>query len=101
MIKSDWSGLNKLQKKLKRLEGTRSVPFDKLFHTGFMNRYTQFSNIEEFFVRGGFIIETEKEFDNIPEEKLDQHVLATTNFGSWREMQKKAGEAWISKELDI
>lgn len=101
MIKSDWSGLDKLQKKLKKFEGTRSVPFDKLFNAGFMNRYTQFSNIEEFFNRGGFDFASEDAFERIPEDKLDLHVRATTNFGNWDEMIKKVGEAWISKELNL
>jgi len=101
MIKSDWSGLDKLQEKLKKLERTQSVPFDKLFNSGFMNRYSQFTNIEEFFDKGGFEFESEDEFENIPEDKLDQHVQATTNFGKWQEMLTKAGELWITKELNI
>ncbi|MEX1014237.1 MAG: hypothetical protein WDZ80_03705 [Candidatus Paceibacterota bacterium] len=99
MKKSDWSGLDKLMKRAEKLERTQNVPYSKLFNSAFMNLYTQHTSIETFFEAGGFEFETEKEFENLSEEKLDQHVQASTKFKSWNEMFTKAGENWVAKEL--
>lgn len=99
MVKSDWSGLEKLQRKAQKLDGEHDIPFDELFNKNFMIHYTQQSTIDEFFKAGGFEFESEKEFENLSEDKLDQHVQSSTNFNSWREMLNKAGEHWMAKEL--
>lgn len=49
MSKSVWSGLEKLQRKVKKLETAQNIPFDELFNPSFMNRYTEHSTIDEFF----------------------------------------------------
>ncbi len=99
MSKSDWSGLDKLERKLKKLDGTHNVSYDELFNTSFMNRYTQHSTIDEFFDTGGFEFETEEEFEKIPEEELDKYVQYVTKFNTWQEMMTKAGEHWAAKKL--
>jgi len=99
MNKSDWSGLDKLQRKLKKLDGTHNVSYDELFNASFMNRYTQHSTIDEFFVAGGFEFETEEEFEKIPEDKVNKHVQAVTKFNTWQDMFTKAGENWVAKKL--
>lgn len=101
MIKSNWSGLDKLQRKLKNLEKTQNVPFHKIFNSSFMERHTQHCNIDEFFKAGGFEFETEEEFEKILENELDQHVRESTIFKSWREMLNKAGEHYVAKQLGI
>jgi len=99
MSKSDWSGLDNLQKRAEKFDGNHEVPFNELFNTSFMNRYTSHSTIDEYFEAGGFVFETNEEFENLPEDKLDQHVRNSTNFESWNEMITKAGEHWVAKEL--
>lgn len=101
MNKSDWSGFDKLQRRLKKLDGTHNVSLDKLFSNSFMRRYTQHATIDEFFDAGGFEFEKEEEFENIPEQQLNVQVQATTHFSSWQEMLNKAGEDWMAKELGI
>lgn len=99
MSKSVWSGLEKLQRKVKKLETAQNIPFDELFNPSFMNRYTEHSTIDEFFNAGGFKFYSEEEFENLPEDKLNQHVQNTTNFKSGCVMLTKAGEYWVAKEL--
>ena len=99
MIKSDWAGLDKLQKKAEKLDGEHDIPLDKLFNPSFMKRYTKHTTIDEFLESGGFEFETEEEFENLSEEQLDQHVRISTNFNSWRDMLAKAGDHWLAKEL--
>jgi len=101
MNKSDWSGLDKLKRKLKKLDGTHNVSYDKLFNASFMNRYTKHSTIDEFFDAGGFEFETEEEFDKIPESELDKHVQASTKFTNWQDMLGRAVEHFFDKMLDL
>jgi hypothetical protein len=99
MNNADWSGLEKLQRNAKKLDGKHEVPFNKLFNASFMNRYTSHSTINEFFEAGGIVFKTKEEFENLPVEKIDQHVRNSTNFNNWNEMITKAGEFWVAKEL--
>lgn len=99
MAKSDWTGLEKLQRKMEKLDGTNRVSFNELFNAAFMHRYTHHSTIDEFFDAGGFVFETEQEFENVSDEKLDEHVQNSTSFSNWDEMLTKAGEHWLAKEM--
>lgn len=102
MAKSDWStGIKKLQRKVKELKGTKSIPFNELFNSSFMSRYTSQSTIDEFFKAGGFEFKTEEEFEEISIEMLDKHVQDSTSFISWNEMKTKAGELWVLNKIDI
>lgn len=99
MSKSFKSELNKLKRQAKKLHGTQNVPLNKLFSASFMSRYTSYNTIDDFFDAGGFVFETTEEFENLPEDKLDQYVRNSTKFKSWNEMQTKAGEHFVAKEL--
>ena len=101
MIKSDLSELDKLKRKAKKLHGEQDIPYDVLFSTSFMKRYTPYSTKIELFEAGGFKFDSNEEFENLPEEKLDQHVSKSTNFNSWSEMLNKAGEHWLAKEIGV
>lgn len=101
MKKSNWSGLRELQNKMKKLEQTRNVPFNELFDTSFMIRYTEYSNIDDFFKDGNFDFITNEDFEKISEETLNKHVKSNTSFENWNEMKIKAGEIWIVQELDF
>jgi hypothetical protein len=101
MSKSNWSGLDKQERKLKKLDGTHNVSYYELFNASFMNRYTQHSTIDEFFVAGGFEFETEEDFEQIPEEEVDKHVQSASKFNSWQDMMTKAGEHWAAKKLEF
>lgn len=101
MTKSNWSGLQKLKDKVKKLEQPRSIPLNELFNTSFMNSFTKYSNINDFFEDGDFDFTSNEDFEKIPEEKLNRHVKAYTSFSSWNEMKAKAGEIWMIKELDF
>jgi hypothetical protein len=99
MAKSDWSGLEKLQRRMNKIEGTNSVSFNELFNAAFMHRYTQHAAIDKFFDAGGFVFETEVDFESVTGEKLDEHVRNSTSFSNWDEMLSKTGEHWLANEL--
>lgn len=99
-------GLNQLQKQLKQmeraaksLENTHSVSFDELFSNSFMRKYTQFSNFDEFLKAGNFIVNSQEDFEAIPDNEMDLHVGRATKFSSWQDMLGKAGEEYALKKL--
>ena len=89
---------NDIGNKLENLEG--DVPFSDLFTPDFMRQYTSFDSIDSLFEAGGFHVETEEEFDALPEKDLDQHIAKNTKFNSWKEMLDKAGEIYLENRLD-
>ncbi len=75
------------------LEGT--VTLSDLFTTEFMRLYTQFESIEELLSFGGFEINSEEDYDAIPDEEIDAHIVNTTNFRSWKEMLTEATDTYL------
>ncbi|TGE33466.1 hypothetical protein E4K68_08150 [Desulfosporosinus sp. Sb-LF] len=63
-----------------------------------MQRYTQFESIEELLSSGGFEVNSEEDYEAIPDEDIDIHVAKTTNFSSWKEMLTDAVEAYTIKQ---
>ena len=106
MAHFEFSGLDELQRQFdemeqaaRELENQEEIPFSDLFTVKFMQANTSFSTFDEFLSAGGFRAETDEEFDAIPEDALDQHVAATTGFGSWEDMLESATQEYISKKL--
>lgn len=93
--------LDDLIRNLERMKGTRNVIFDELFNVKFMTMHTEFVTIDDMFDATGFKIESDEDFDNIPENELDKFICAHTQFSSWKEMLGKAGEEYMLRELGL
>lgn len=101
-------GLDKLEKQLKQMEKgakelsrTKKVSFGELFTTSFMRKYTSFSSMDELLIAGGFKIESEKDFEAIPEHELDKHIAAVTKFKCWKDMLDEAVSKYAAKKLGL
>ena len=70
------------------------ITFTELFTSEFMRLYTQFESIEELLSSGGFKVNSEEDYEAIPDEDIDAYVVNTTNFRSWKEMLIEAIEAY-------
>ncbi len=93
--------LKNMQNKLKQLEGTNRVSFGEIFSPSFMSRNTKFTSIDSMFVAGGFKVDSEADFEKIPEAELDAFVKSTSRFSTWKEMQEKASQEWVTKKLGL
>ncbi len=51
------------------------VSFEDLFNTSFMRKYTKYRSFEKFLLGGGFHIEIQQDFEDLPEENMDAHVV--------------------------
>ena len=101
-------GFDKLQKQLKdmekaakELQNTKTVAFDDLFISPFMRKYTKFSSFDEFLKAGDFTVNSQEDFEAIPDAKMDAHVSKTTKFSSWQSMLNKAGEEYAARKLGL
>lgn len=102
------SGLDDLQKQLKKIEkaakkldGEHQVAFGDMFTKSFMLKYTEFSTFDEFLVAGNFIVNSPEDFEAIPDDEMDNHVVNTTKFSSWEEMLGSATEEYIANQLGL
>jgi len=98
-FKFDDRGLKKLMRDLDRVakEASGAVSFSELFTPSFMTEYTDFSSFEELLDAGNFVVNSQEDFANIPDDVFDEHISKTTKFRDWEEMRIKAAELYVSK----
>jgi hypothetical protein len=77
------------------------VAFDHLFPPEFMRRYTDFPTIQAMADASGFKIESQEDFEAIPDVEWDAFVRSRTRFQTWQDMQSKAGEEYVVRRLKI
>lgn len=102
-MESSLEGFDEMNKKFKELEqnansisGKNEISFIELFPPLFMNRNTNFKNIDEFVAHSKF------DFSNIAdidESQLDKFVASNSQFDSWKAMKVKAMKEWTAKKL--
>lgn len=90
--------LKKIQKSAENLDASR-VTFEKLFTKSFMIKYTNYSSIDELFEAGNFIINSQEDFDNLSDSKLDLHISQNTKFNTFQDMLDEAGAEYTLKQL--
>lgn len=92
--------LDNLADKVESLNGA-TVDFDILFNADFMTQHTKASTFDEFLAQGRFQVETEADFEAIPDEEFDNYVSSATNFKSWDEMLEAATDEYLEQQLDF
>lgn len=83
------------QRKMERPNGRHSVA--EIMSPAFMREHTPFDTFEEMCDAVG--VTTTEQFAAFPAEAWDEHVRATTQYTSWDEMQRAAGEAWAARRV--
>lgn len=93
--------IKKIQKQMENAtqDVNGEVAFSVLFNDGFMQRYTDYNNLDDFLNENGLNFETQEEFDAFPDEEMDKIVQAKTRFQSWVQMQEKAGADYVKAKL--
>lgn len=93
--------LDQIQQSAEEVSGTNEVPMPELFRPDFMQTYTEFETLEDFFDESPWTIESQEDFEEIPEDEFDEYVDEHTGFDSWEMMLKTAGREWMSRQLAI
>lgn len=91
--------LKKMQKGAEELEKEKEVSFEELFSPVFMRKYTSVESFDELLEKGGFVVNSQEDFANIPDAEFDEHVSKFTNFSTWEDMLGKATEQYVAKKL--
>lgn len=91
--------LRELEQKSQELNDTQEISLYELFDNSFMIQYTKFNSFDEFLKAGNFNVESNEDFEAIPENELDQHVANNSNFEDWQDMLDTAGTEYFSKQL--
>ncbi|NDL68489.1 hypothetical protein [Anaerotalea alkaliphila] len=106
MAKMKIKGLKELEKTLKDIEKkvnksfNSGVSVDVLFSESFMNRYSDFSSFSEFLQSGSFEVNSQEDLEALDDEKINEHVRATTKFSSWQKMIDAATEIYTKNVFD-
>ena len=71
------------------------IEFDKVFNISFMRKYTNYKTFAKFLTGGRYNITCQKDFEELPEELMDKHVVKNTQFKTWQEMLDFATDKYI------
>lgn len=63
-----------------------AITMNELFTPEFMKLYTNYESIETLLASGGFEINSEEDYEAIPDDAIDAHVADSTDFRSWKDM---------------
>lgn len=91
-------GLENLEKQAKESCG-KQIPINDLLNVSFMKKYTSFSNFDDFLDASGFVVNSQEDFEAIPDDEFDEYVSNNTNFASWDDMLTTATDAYVSEHF--
>jgi len=91
--------LEDLRRRASSISGTNRVSFAELFTPAFMAKNTRFASMDALIEASGHVVDTEDDFEAIPDQEWEAHVIANTRFGSWQEMQQSALADWTKRRL--
>ena len=71
----------------------------ELLTPSFLAGCTLFNSADELFEKSGYKIESQEDFNAIPDEPWDEFIRNNTSFSSWKEMLEAATAAWAKGKL--
>lgn len=83
------------------LEGENAVELSEMMPPSFMQRHTDFDSLEGFIEASPWTVESQADFEAIPDDDFDEYVDEHTVFDDWELMLGKAGEKWMARELGL
>lgn len=98
-VKGDFDDLDKLIENASKLDGEHEVSMEELFGEGFMSSCSKFSSFEEFLDASGYEVQSNEDFEKIPDDEWDDFVSSNTSYQSWKEMQEAAVAKYAEKQL--
>ncbi|CEN21186.1 hypothetical protein [Paraclostridium sordellii] len=91
--------LDQMQQSAEQLANKQSISLDELFTYSFMKDNTNFTSIDELLKSGNFIVNSQEDFESLPEDELDVHIANTTKFSTWNEMFSSASDLYLDENL--
>jgi len=91
--------LEELQRKAKDLQGKQGVSFAELFPSEFIRKHTDYESFENLLDASGFNLESQEDFEHIPDEEWDTFIKTHSRFATWKEMLRIAGQEYIARKM--
>lgn len=91
--------LEDLQRRAKDLHGQHSVSFSELFPPKFMKEHTHFDTFESLVDASGFKVESQIDFELIPDKEWDVFIKTHSQFADWKEMLTTAGQEYMVHKM--
>lgn len=86
--------LKDIQQNAAALNNQGPVSSNDMFTEEFMVNHTGSHSLKAFFHSGGF-----ENFPNVDANELDAYIQQSTDFKSWKDMQKSAAREYYKKKL--
>jgi hypothetical protein len=93
-FKMDLSGLKRLQRNAKAMQGSHQVKLVDLFDSSFMRSNTRFSSLQQMVDESGI-----KDFASASDSEKDAMVSKLTRYASWQEFLNAATVDYAKKQL--
>lgn len=90
IMADNFKNLATLGENLKKLSETSSVPLTDVYSDTFFKKHTPFQSFQEFLEKGGFMINSQEDLENISDEDLNKFTNENTNFESFEKLQELA-----------
>ena len=100
-------GLKEAQEKLKKLSEDaeqldgQSVALSEVMTDIFIQNNSSFSSLDDLIKASGFTVESQADFEAIPDDEWDDFISKNTNFDSWQEMINSAGAIYARSKLGL
>lgn len=93
-------GLDDLQEQLEEMADLGGeVPMVEIFTPEFMMMYTDFGSFEAFLEASPWTVESQEDFEAIPEDDFDKYVDEHTEFPSWEVMFETGGDRYFERKF--
>lgn len=93
--------LDDLRAAAEELDGENEVPMEEIFPGEFMEQHTRFASFDELLEESEWNVESQEDFEAIPDEPFDEYIAETTEFENWEEMYASSAKEWMKKELGL
>jgi hypothetical protein len=109
MFKIEMKGFDEVQKRLgdmakraSELDGKQqTVPLSELLNDDFIAEHSSFATFNELLAASPFKVETEEDFEAIPNADWDTYIAKNTSFESWEEMQHQAAAKYLANQIGL
>ena len=94
--------IDEMVEQIEQLGGTTNIPMGDLLTNDFVKAASNNQEIESFdelLVKGGYDIQSQEDFEAIPDDEFDEFISKNTSFATWSDMLSAATEQYVSNQL--
>ncbi len=99
-LKDAQERLNKLSEGVERLDG-QTVPLAEVLTDSFIQENSSFDSLDSLIEASGFTVESQTDFEAIPDDEWNNFISKNTSFDSWQDMINNAGAIYARNKLGL